>query len=110
MPGSTDTTSAASGPTQVPQQALFVPGVWLQEGQNEVVVLEIELSVKGHPLVWFHSKPDFSSGRLGKRGGRMLGGLPHQVWMLLHGRGRETFTAMDTMKRQIGVMWIRGCS
>ena len=87
-----------------PQQALFVPGVWLQEGQNEVVVLEIELSVGGHPLVWFDSKPDFSGGRLGKRGGTMLGGLLHQAWMMLHDRGHETFFAMDTLKRQLGVM------
>jgi hypothetical protein len=44
-----------------PQQALYVPGVWLKAGDNEVVVLVLE----GAPeltSVWLDGTPDFSGG------------------------------------------------
>ena len=43
-----------------PQQALFVPGVWLREGANEVVVLEIEPTRDSEPWMLLDDTPDFS--------------------------------------------------
>jgi hypothetical protein len=87
-----------------PQQALFVPGVWLREGENEVVVFEIELSLDA-PQVWFDAKPDFSGGRLSQRGGLMLGALLHGWWTrFLDGNSHDRFFAVDSLNRQLGVM------
>lgn len=47
-----------------PQQALYVPGHWLQQRHNEVVVLEICQRQNGHGAkprsVWLRDKPDLS--------------------------------------------------
>ena len=44
-----------------PQQALFVPGVWLKQGANEVVVLELDPVPGGSTAhLWSGAEPDFS--------------------------------------------------
>lgn len=45
-----------------PQQALYVPAVFLHEGSNEIVVLELEAKRPG--ATEFLSQPDFSGATL----------------------------------------------
>ena len=86
-----------------PQQALYIPGTWLKPGDNEIVVLEIQISVDS-PRVTFADKPDFSGGRLSQQGTRMLGGLLAGFWHSMHNRGNERFFMLDVLKRSFGIL------
>lgn len=87
-----------------PQQALFVPGIWLRNGSNEIVVFEVEEALEA-PLVWLGAEPDFSGGRLPRRGGAMLGELLLIAWTRWQARAdsHDTFFFLDTLRRALSL-------
>jgi hypothetical protein len=46
-----------------PQQTLYLPGVWLKEGDNEVLLLELE-DPPPRPLLLSLDTPDFSGSEI----------------------------------------------
>ena len=47
-----------------PQQSLYLPGVWLHEGDNQVLLLELEDPPSSTPLLLSLDAPDFSGAEI----------------------------------------------
>ena len=88
--------------TKGPQQALFVPGVWLRAGENEIVVLELELAPSS-PHVTLVDRPDFSGGRAPLDGALVHGALLHgPLQRLLNNEEHALFFLGDEIRRMLG--------